>query len=227
VADRKEHPAGSTWCIVVAGGSGRRFGGAKQFERIGQERVVDRSVRIAASVCDGVVLVLPSDAVDSVVVDHATVTVPGGASRSASVRRGLDVVPPDAVVLVHDAARPLASPALFERVVAAVREGAAAAVPVVPVSDTIRDVDGGVVDRERLRAVQTPQGFPAAVLRAAHAGAPEGTDDAGLVEATGAAVVLVEGEPTNLKITGPQDLAVATLLAELADAPPDAPDSGT
>ncbi len=227
VADREEHPADGTWCIVVAGGSGRRFGGAKQFERIGEERVVDRSVRTAASVCDGVVLVLPVDAVDSVVVEHATVTVSGGASRSASVRRGLDVVPPDAVVLVHDAARPLASPALFARVVAAVRDGAAAVVPVVPVSDTIRDVDGGVVDRERLRAVQTPQGFPAAVLRAAHAGAPEGTDDAGLVEATGAAVVLVEGEPTNLKITGPQDLAVATLLAELADAAPDAPDSGT
>jgi 2-C-methyl-D-erythritol 4-phosphate cytidylyltransferase len=227
VVDTREHPVGATWCIVVAGGSGRRFGGPKQFEWIGDERVVDRSVRIAASVCDGVVLVLPSEAMSSMIVEHATVTVDGGASRSASVRRGLDVVPPDAVVLVHDAARPLASAALFERVAAAVHGGAAAVVPVVPVSDTIRDVDGGVIDRERLRAVQTPQGFPAAVLRAAHAGEPEGTDDAGLVEAAGARVVLVEGEPTNLKITGPQDLAVATLLAELADAPPDAPDSDT
>ncbi len=219
-----EGPTDGVWCIVVAAGSGRRFGAPKQFERIGDERVVDRSVRIAASVCDGVVLVLPSAAA-SEVVEHATVTVAGGATRSESVRRGLDRVPPDAIVLVHDAARPLASPELFERIIAAVRDGAAAAVPVVAVADTIRDVDGGVVDRDRLRAVQTPQGFDGAALRSAHAGAPEGTDDAGLVEAAGGRIELVEGEATNLKITGPQDLAVATLLAELADGGPDAADS--
>ncbi len=205
------------WCIVVAGGSGRRFGGAKQFEWIGDERVVDRSVRVAASVCDGVVLVLPDEAMASMIVDHATVTVNGGATRSESVRRGLANVPPGSIVLVHDAARPLASPELFERVVSAVRDGAAAAVPVVAVADTIRDVDGGVVDRDRLRAVQTPQGFDGAALRSAHAGDPEGTDDAGLVEAAGGSVVLVEGESDNLKITDPHDLAIARLLARLAD----------
>ena len=119
-----EGPTDGVWCIVVAAGSGRRFGAPKQFERIGDERVVDRSVRIAASVCDGVVLVLPSAAA-SEAVEHATVTVAGGATRSESVRRGLDRVPPDAIVLVHDAARPLASPELFERIIAAVQIGRA------------------------------------------------------------------------------------------------------
>jgi 2-C-methyl-D-erythritol 4-phosphate cytidylyltransferase len=169
---------------------------------------------------------VPLDAESGADIVGATAVVPGGATRSASVRCGLAAVPAAAqVVLVHDAARPLASPELFGRVVAAVRAGAGAAVPVVPVADTIRDVDGGVIDRERLRAVQTPQGFDAAALRAAHAGSPEGTDDAGLVEATGGRVVLVEGEPTNLKITGPHDLAVAGLLAQLAEATSDAADS--
>ncbi|MFN7150688.1 MAG: 2-C-methyl-D-erythritol 4-phosphate cytidylyltransferase [Microthrixaceae bacterium] len=231
MADPAQHPdfpLGGTWCIVVAGGSGRRFGAPKQFEWMGDERVVDRSVRVAASVCDGVVLVLPQDSMGQVIVEHAAVTASGGSTRSASVRQGLAHVPDDArVVLVHDAARPLASPELFQRVVDAVRGGADAVVPVVPVADTIREVHGGVVDRDRLRAVQTPQGFDAATLRAAHAGDPEGTDDAGLVESMGTGVVLVEGEPTNLKITGPADLAIAALLAELADEVPDPADSGT
>lgn len=206
------------WCVVVAGGSGRRFGGAKQFRRLDGERVVERSVRVAASACDGVVLVLPAEAVDEVSVGSATVRVAGGDTRSASVRRGLAAVPADAsIVLVHDAARPLASTALYQRVISAVQDGAVAAVPVVAVSDTIRDVAGGVVDRDRLRAVQTPQGFESAALRAAHSEEPEGTDDAGLVEARGGSVVLVEGEATNLKITGPQDLEIARLLARLAD----------
>jgi 2-C-methyl-D-erythritol 4-phosphate cytidylyltransferase len=84
-----------------------------------------------------------------------------------------------------------------------------------------------VIDRDGLRAVQTPQGFDAAVLRSAHAGEPDGTDDAGLVEAAGHRVVLVEGEPTNLKITSPHDLAVAGLLARLAEDGSDPADSGT
>lgn len=212
------HAQGTVWCVVVAGGSGRRFGGAKQFEQLDGERVVDRSVRVAASACDGVVLVVPSGSQQQVQVEHATCVVDGGATRSASVRCGLAQVPEDAgVVLVHDAARPMASAALYRRVIDAVRAGAAAVVPAVAVADTMRDVDGGVVDRERLRAVQTPQGFAARALRAAHHGEPEGTDDAGLVEAAGDPVVLVEGETTNLKITDPHDLEVARLLARLAD----------
>lgn len=211
---------------MVAAGSGRRFGRAKQYELLDDERVVDRAVRIAASVCDGVVLVLPQDQRDDVGVEHASVTVPGGATRSDSVRAGLGAVPDDArVVLVHDAARPLASPQLFHRVIDTVRGGASAVVPVVPVTDSVRDVGGGVVDRDRLRAVQTPQGFDAAVLRAAHLGEPEGSDDAGLVEATGEAVVLVEGEPTNLKLTHAHDLDLARVLVRLAARDADTADS--
>lgn len=226
MAPPTQHRRDGVWCIVVAGGSGRRFGRAKQYELLDGERVVDRAVRIAAGVCDGVVLVLPHDELDEVVVEHATERVSGGATRSASVRAGLAAVPAEArVVLVHDAARPLAGAELFQRVIDAVGEGAAAVVPVVPVVDSVRDVDGGVVDRDRLRAVQTPQGFDAPALRAAHRGEPEGSDDAGLVEATGEAVVLVEGDPTNLKLTHAHDLEVARVLVRLAERDADTADS--
>lgn len=205
------------WCIVVAGGSGRRWGGPKQFEQLAGERVVDRAVRVAASVCEGVVLVLPAGS-EHVDVPGATATVDGGATRSASVRAGLAAVADEArVVLVHDAARPLASERLFHEVVAAVRGGAAAAVPAVPVTDTIRSVHGGVVDRDRLRAVQTPQAFAADVLRSVHEDEPDGTDDAGLVEAAGHRVELVAGERRNLKLTEPDDRIVAEALLAAVD----------
>lgn len=208
------------WCVVVAGGSGARFGGAKQFGLLGGRRVVDRAVATAAQTCDGVVVVLPAGAVGTpeAVIEGADLVVPGGASRSESGAAGVRAVPADAeVILVHDAARPLASPELFGRVVAAVRDGAEAVVPVVPVTDTIRSVDGAVVDRGSLRAVQTPQGFRAATLRAAHARGGDATDDAGLVEAEGATVTLVKGEVANLKLTEPSDLLVAeALLADRA-----------
>jgi 2-C-methyl-D-erythritol 4-phosphate cytidylyltransferase len=127
-------------------------------------------------------------------------------------------VPDEAtVVLVHDGARPLASVELYRRVIDAVAGGADVVVPVVAVVDTIRSVDGGVVDRDQLRAVQTPQGFRAAVVRAAHAEAAEATDDAALAEALGATVTLVEGETTNLKITRPVDLVVARSYLEDSD----------
>ena len=115
---------------------------------------------------------------------------------------------------VHDAARPLATTALFAAVVDAVRAGADGAVPAIPVTDTIKVVDasGGVIetpDRATLVAVQTPQAFRAAMLRAAHAEGGEGTDDAALVERLGGRVVVVPGETWNRKITEPDDLAWA------------------
>lgn len=208
-------PTGDVWCVVVAAGSGRRYGGAKQFDTIGGARVIDRSVAVASANCDGVVVVVTPAAVGTpdAHVPGADLVVAGGATRSESVRNGLAVVPQSAaVILIHDAARPLATAELYQRVIATVRGGAAAAVPVVPVVDTIRSVNGGVVDRDALRAVQTPQGFDAATIRSAHAGAAEATDDATLVEASGGTVVLVDGEPRNIKITGPQDRAVADAL---------------
>jgi 2-C-methyl-D-erythritol 4-phosphate cytidylyltransferase len=203
------------WCIVVAAGSGRRFGGAKQFESLRGQRVVDRSVAAARTVAQGVVVVLPAAAIGRPEgeVPGADVVVAGGDTRAASVRAGLAAVPDAAeVVLVHDAARPLATADLFGRVVAAVRGGAVAVVPVVPVADTVRDLDGEVVDRDRLRAVQTPQGFAAAALRRAHRGGGDATDDAALVQADGGDVLLVDGERTNLKLTGSEDAVVAAAL---------------
>lgn len=209
------------WTILVAGGSGQRFGRPKQYEPLGAARVVDHSRRVAESASDGVVLVVPADDVSR------EGGVAGGATRSASVRAGLAAVPSDAdVVCVHDAARPLASPELYDRVIAAVLAGADAAIPGVAVTDTIKvlrpaDADGpdgaassstvlGEVadtpDRTRLVAVQTPQAFRADALRAAHAGGGDATDDAALIEAVGGRVVVVTGEDTNRKITTPDDL---------------------
>lgn len=205
----------TVWAIVVAGGGGTRFGGAKQFARLAGVSVLDRSVVTARSACDGVVAVLPAGA--EWPNPAGVATVPGGATRSESVRAGLAAVPADAdVVVVHDAARPLASPDLFRRVVAAVRAGADGAVPGCPIADTVKRVEGdrvvATVPRDDLVAVQTPQAFRAAVLRDAHTGAPEGTDDAALVEAAGGTVVVVEGEPRNMKLTVADDLAVAEAL---------------
>jgi 2-C-methyl-D-erythritol 4-phosphate cytidylyltransferase len=143
--------------------------------------------------------------------------VAGGSTRSASVRAGLAAVPVSAdVIVVHDGARPLARPALFTAVVDAVVAGAGAAICAVPVTDTVKRVIDGVVhetlDRSTLVAVQTPQAFRAEVLRRAHAGEPEATDDAALVESLGERVVVVAGDPANRKLTTPLDLVVAEAL---------------
>ena len=204
---------GSVWTIVVAAGSASRFGQPKQYQPLGDRRVLDWSLRAARAVSAGVVLVVPVEHADD---DEplADRVVPGDATRSGSVRAGLAAVPADAdVILVHDGARPLATADLFNDVLDKVRGGADAVVPAVPVTDTVRSRTGGVVDRADLVMVQTPQAFRAGALRAAHDGtAPEGTDDASLVEADGGAVVLATGRPTNLKITYPTDLLVAEAL---------------
>lgn len=207
---------------MVAGGSGARFGRPKQYEQLGDVRVIDRSVATAAAVSDGVVVVVPADDVADEAKRAAAgqIVVAGGPSRSASVRAGLAAVDADAdVVCVHDAARPLATAALYRAVVAAVVAGADGAVPGVPVTDTIKllHADGTVEStppRDRLVAVQTPQAFRASVLRAAHAAALEGTDDASLVEAGGGRVVVVDGHPDNRKITEPADLEWARSIVD-------------
>ena len=203
---------GSVWVVVVAAGSGTRYGAAKQYEPLGGRRVLDWSLAAARGVADGVVAVVAPDRVGDR-EPLADAVAGGGDSRSASVRAVLALVPPGAeVVVVHDGARPLAAPDLFEAVIAAVRAGADAAVPGVPLADTLRWRSGGVADRDGLVAVQTPQAFRAASLRAAHAAGGEATDDASLVEAAGGKVVVVDGSPLNLKITNPHDLAVAEAL---------------
>jgi 2-C-methyl-D-erythritol 4-phosphate cytidylyltransferase len=202
----------SVWAIVVAAGSGSRFGGdePKQYLRLGGRRVIDWSVTAARAAADGVVLVVPPDRVDDTEPSVEAV-VAGGDSRSASVRAGLAALPTDCeIVVVHDGARPLATAALFSAVVDAVRAGADGAIPGLAVTDTIKRVDGTTVvetlDRAELVAVQTPQAFRADALRRAHAAAGDATDDAALIEAVGGTVVVVPGEATNTKLTHADDL---------------------
>jgi len=207
----------SLWTVVVAAGNGLRFGSDKQSADLGGVSVLERSVATASEVSDGVVVVVADGRVDEVrqIVGAQAVVevVSGGSTRSESVRAGLALVPEAVeVVLVHDGARPLASLAVYERVVAAVRAGADAVVPAVAVSDTLRS-NSGSLDREGVMAVQTPQGFSAAVIRAAHAAGGDATDDATLVEANGGTVVVVDGEADNIKITRPVDLEVARRLS--------------
>ena len=211
------------WSIVVAGGSGQRFGQLKQFAPLAGQPVVDWSVAACRPFSDGIVLVVPAGA-DLETTHGADVVVEGGPSRSDSVRHGLAAVPTAAdVIVVHDAARPLASPDLFRAVIDAVTtEGAGAAIPGMPVSDTIKSVDDtgrvtATLDRSTLVAVQTPQAFGAELLRRAHTGGPVATDDAALVEALGATVRVVPGDPRNLKVTTQADLRTAALLLELGD----------
>ncbi len=202
---------------MVAGGTGTRYGRPKQFEPLAGRPVVEWSVTAARKATDGVVLVVPESEVERARSIGADAVVAGGATRSASVRRGLELVPEGTgIVVVHDAARPLASPALFAAVVAPLVSGEPldGVVCGVAVADTLKRVGGdgstvtGTVDRSTLVAVQTPQAFRADVLRRAHAAGGEATDDATLVEAIGGTVRVVPGEAHNVKLTVPSDLAL-------------------
>jgi 2-C-methyl-D-erythritol 4-phosphate cytidylyltransferase len=227
---------GDVAVVVPAAGAGVRLGpgGPKALRLLDGEPLLVHTVRrlaAAPSVRMIVVAAPPADvsAVHALLAPVAPVTVvAGGAERQESVAAALAVVPAEvAIVLVHDAARCLTPPSVIERVAAAVRDGADAVIPVLPVVDTIKEVSAGdivlgTVDRSVLRAVQTPQGFRASVLRAAHAAAADAhTDDAGAVEKLGIPVHCVPGSDLALKITRPIDLALATHLLTLPD--PDAP----
>jgi 2-C-methyl-D-erythritol 4-phosphate cytidylyltransferase len=203
------------WAIVLAAGSGTRFGGAKQFATLGDRSLVDIVVTTAASVCESVVVVLPEGIPWK--GQPVAAAVSGGSTRAASVRRGLAVIPEDvAIVVIHDAAHPLASPALFEAVIASVREGADGAVPVLPLAETTARVEEGrLVTTESARGnhvVQTPHAFRAACLRSAHASSPDATDDASLLVARGHTVVTVSGDPRNIHISTPEELTLAAQL---------------
>ncbi len=208
------------WAVVVAAGSGARFGAPKQFAPLRGRSVLEWSLDTARQACAGVVVVLPAD--QAAAPDpawKADAFVPGGATRSESVRAGLEAVPAGTdVVAVHDAARPLAPLGLWRAVIDAVLAGADAAIPAAPVTDTVKEVgDGGhlvTLDRSRLVAVQTPQAFRLSVLKEVHRPGAEATDDAALVEAAGGTVELVPAPTHNLKITSPADLLVAAALLE-------------
>lgn len=212
--------------VLPAAGSGVRLGAGvpKAFVGLAGVPMLVRAVDglLASDVVGHVVVVVPADQVDAaaaILPGRPATVVAGGADRTASVAAGLAATGADAeVVLVHDAARPLTPPDVVRRVVDAVRAGAPAVIPVLPVADTVKRVDGAgtvvsTVDRSELRAVQTPQGFRAADLRRAHAGTPDPrTDDAGLVEALGDPVSTVAGDPLAFKVTTAWDLRIAELL---------------
>ncbi|MDH3605900.1 MAG: 2-C-methyl-D-erythritol 4-phosphate cytidylyltransferase [Acidimicrobiia bacterium] len=198
-----------TWGIVVAGGRGDRFGGPKQHELLGGEPLWEWARR---SLVEGGIS-------DVVLVGDMDGAVAAGDRRRDSVAAGLSAVPATVrFVLVHDAARPLASPALVRRVVERLKMGdIAGVVPAIPVRDATKRIDGvhivAAVPRDDLVSVQTPQGFQATVLGEAHASVEgDAADDAELVAAIGGAVVMVEGEVTNVKVTVPADLRLVEAI---------------
>lgn len=209
-----------TAAIVVAAGAGTRFGAEKQFVALRGAPVAHHAVAAARASCDMVVVVIPAR--HSWQGPDVDATAVGGETRADSVRAGLEHVPGSAdIIVVHDAARPLAPATLFRDVIAAVEAGADGAVPAVPVFDTVKRVEGDrvvqTVDREGLVTTQTPQAFRASCLRDAHRSAADATDDAALVEAAGCDVRVVAGDPRNIKITTALDLELAASLFEGGD----------
>jgi 2-C-methyl-D-erythritol 4-phosphate cytidylyltransferase len=213
--------------IVAAAGRGERLGAdvpKALVEVAGAALVVHAVARLRAAGCEVVVVAAPPEAVDRFAAVLPDVSViAGGATREASVAAALHALPADVdVVLVHDAARGLAPAAVAEAVIAAVRAGADAVVPVLPLADTVKEVDSAgwvrrTLDRATLRAVQTPQGFRRLVLERAHQSAAGGDslDDASLVEGLGLTVRTVPGDPAALKVTTRADLlTVAALVGE-------------
>ncbi|MDR7463856.1 MAG: 2-C-methyl-D-erythritol 4-phosphate cytidylyltransferase, partial [Armatimonadota bacterium] len=217
-------PSAPTAAILVAAGRGRRMGAVpKPFLPLGGRPVLLHALRalLEAPQVHTAVVVAPPAYLDAARAHTApfprvAAVVPGGEERQDSVAAGLEAVPEAEWVVVHDAARPLATPDLVRRVLAAAAE-TGAATAALPSRDTLKEVAGGVVcrtlDREHIWQVQTPQAFRAALLREAHARARrEGlraTDDAALVEAAGGVIRVVEGEALNLKVTTPADLELA------------------
>ena len=214
----------SVWAVLVAAGRGERLGEdrPKAFVRLGELPLLAEPLRRLdeSGWIDAVVVVAPPDweepailLAEEIGASKVTACVTGGETRSESVRAGVAEVPEDAaVILVHDAARPLLPEAVIERVLGALSEGWDGVVPGLAVADTLKrlDADGSIgetVDRDSLYAVQTPQAFPADVLRRAVASDSDATDCAGLVEAAGGRVTVVEGDPQLLKVTTADDLA--------------------
>jgi 2-C-methyl-D-erythritol 4-phosphate cytidylyltransferase len=212
--------------IVVAAGLGKRFGSSKQFALLRGKPLLDWSIESLAANPEigAIILVLPGEkAKENLFHQHKKLraVTAGGPRRQDSVRRGLEQVDPQTagIVLIHDGVRPLLGQDLISRVISAARENGAA-VPGVPVEDTIKEVDRGEVvrtlERGRLYRVQTPQGFTFPLLQKAFRQAAEGgyygTDEASLVERTGHRVVVVAGDPRNVKVTTPADLRIVEAL---------------
>jgi 2-C-methyl-D-erythritol 4-phosphate cytidylyltransferase len=217
----------SVWAVLAAAGSGERLGAdrPKAFVRLGEQPLLAESLaRLDASEwIDAIVVVAPPGWEEPAILlaeelgcGKVSACVAGGATRAESVRLGLAEVPEEAaVVVVHDAARPLLDDAVVGRILTALNDGWDGAIPVLPLADTIKRVDGDAVvetlPRDELRAVQTPQAFVAQVLRGALTGS-HWTDCAAAVEASGGRVTVVEGDRKLFKITDSHDLKRAVSL---------------
>jgi 2-C-methyl-D-erythritol 4-phosphate cytidylyltransferase len=211
----------AVWAVLVAAGRGERLGEdrPKAFVRLGDLPLLAEPLRRLdeSGWIDQIVLVAPPEweepailLAEEIGASKVSACVPGGETRTASVRAGVAEVPEDAaVILVHDAARPLVSEDVIQRVIAALGEGFDGAVPGLSLADTVKRVRGGVVvetvPRDELVTVQTPQAFVAPVLRAALAGG-EGSDCASIVEANGGRIKIVDGDEKLLKVTTRADL---------------------
>lgn len=221
----------AVWAVLVAAGRGERLGldQPKAFAKLGEDPLLAEPLRRLdeSPWVDAIVVVAPPGWEEPAILlaeelgcGKVSACVAGGDERADSVRHGLAEVPEDAVVvLVHDAARPLLPEDVIERVLAPLSDGWDGVVPGLEVADTLKRVDGdgavvATVERESLWAVQTPQAFPAGVLRRALARGGNATDCAGLVEAAGGRVKVVPGDPRLLKVTTADDLAtIAEWLA--------------
>jgi 2-C-methyl-D-erythritol 4-phosphate cytidylyltransferase len=213
----------SVWALLVAAGAGERLGEErpKAFVKLGELPLLAEPLRRLdeSDWVDAIIVAVPEDWEEPAILlaeelsaSKVVAAVPGGETRAESVRAALAEVPEDAlVVLVHDAARPLLTEDVLERVLAPLSEGWDGVVPGLPVVDTVKTVSGeavtGTLSREKLIAVQTPQAFVASKLREAYAGDLTGaTDCSSLVEARGGRVKWVEGDPRLLKVTTKADL---------------------
>jgi 2-C-methyl-D-erythritol 4-phosphate cytidylyltransferase len=209
----------SVWAIVLAGGGGNRFGGLKQFAELDGQTLLERVVQLAAKCCDGVVVVLPAG--HERAAQPGQVSATGGGTRAESVRSGLAALPPEAgVVVITDAAHPLASLGLYEQVIAAVQAGADGALPGLPLADAIKRLEpdgsaGATTAAGGHVSAQMPMAFRLEALRSAHARVGDAVEDSAMVTADGGRVVVVPGEPTNVHVTTPAELAIAVALLPL------------
>jgi 2-C-methyl-D-erythritol 4-phosphate cytidylyltransferase/2-C-methyl-D-erythritol 2,4-cyclodiphosphate synthase len=205
--------------IIAAAGSGERFGATlpKALITLGNRTLIEHAVSALSPIASEIVICAPAGyekQIQELVGNDVTVVV-GGTTRSDSVRAGISALSGNAkYVLVHDAARALASTELAERVLASLEKGEAAVIPGLELIDTVKSVDASghvtaTPDRASLRRVQTPQGFDLELLKKAHSSGAEATDDGALVEALGHKVLIIKGEEHALKITTPSDLATA------------------
>ena len=205
--------------LIPAAGSGERFGASipKALVQLNGRTLIEHAVLNLGPVASQIIVAAPEGYEDKFreILGDAVTVVTGGSTRTKSVKIALESITEDIeFILVHDAARPLASGELGRSVIEALASGEVAVIPALSVSDTIKEVDAAnyvvsTPNRERLRAVQTPQGFARETLIKAHMQNIEATDDGALVEAMRGKVKLIDGENRALKITNPEDLATA------------------